>query len=374
MLISTDLHPLKIDYPLSRNLPKNFIDSPYQEEFRASSKKIPFREQYANEARPHIIKHIHYQYGKIKQRSAILYYYNQKPIRLIYTKSKDPFVNKLMKITPPKVKFPPNTASSPIARSLREIALKWIVEQFFNTLEYLTFDEPRLEEVNPDCLLLPMKEASKILYVSNKKESNKHPNLAEIESQRALFVEIKAYHQSTKVGEKEVLQTYNYSNKGGKALLITTGELDTLESLDFLNRNSIKNSSDNETYSEEIFTDFAAQIKKKNKSYIKDIDMSTSQDSYDTRGIYISAHKKIQKMFRYTKSWPEKINYKILTSPLDILEFLTADCKLGLVEPQAFHKLLEQRNLQNSADLFNQIRSRYLEEIIIDPTVLYPRL
>ncbi|MCF2141185.1 MAG: hypothetical protein K9W44_14090 [Candidatus Lokiarchaeota archaeon] len=374
MLISTDLHPLKIDYPLSKNLPKNLIDTPYKEDFRASSKKIPFREQYANETRPHIIKHIHYQYGKIKQRNAILYFYNKKPIRLIYTKSKDPFVTKLMKNFPPKVKFPPNTASSPIARSLREIALKWIVEQFFNTLEYLTFDEPRLEEVNPDCLLLPMKEASKILYVSNKKNSSKHPNLAEIESERALFVEIKAYHQSTKVGEKEVLQTYNYSNKGGKALLITTGELDTLESLDFLNRNSIKNSGVSETYSKEVFTDFATQIKKKNKSYIKDIDMSTSQDSYDTRGIYISAHKKIKKMFRYTKSWPGKINYKILTSPLEILEFLTADCKLGLVEPQAFHKLLEQRNLQNAADLFNQIRSRYLEEIIIDPTVLYPRL
>lgn len=42
MLISTDLHPLKIDYPLSKNLPKNLIDTPYKEDFRASSKKFHF--------------------------------------------------------------------------------------------------------------------------------------------------------------------------------------------------------------------------------------------------------------------------------------------------------------------------------------------
>ncbi|MHA1777418.1 MAG: hypothetical protein DRO88_13425 [Promethearchaeia archaeon] len=373
MMISTNLQPLCIKYPMKNQIPRNLIGTPLEKEFKTTSKRIPFREQYANETRPHIIRHIHYQYGQIKRKRAVMYYYNQVRKRLIYANDNDKFLTNLMKNFPPKMKFPPNTASSPIARSLREMALKWIVEEFFTTLNYLTFDEPRLEQVNPDCLLLPVNEANKILHVSGKK-SEKFPNQTEIESERALFVEIKAYHGSTKVGEKEVLQTFNYSNKGGKALLITTGALDSLESLEFLNNNSLSGTSEEKTYDDEVFADFTKQVKQKNRKYAKQIDMSISQDSFDTRGIYLSAHKKLQKMYRYTKEWPEEIKYHVLNAPSAIMDFLESNEKLGLVEPDAFHLLLQEKNLPHAADLFDRIRSSYLEEIIIDPPRLYPVL
>lgn len=371
MMISTNLRPLSIHYPNVKQIPRNLLGTALEEEFTPTSKKIPFREQYANEDKPHIIRHIHYQYGKIKRKEAVKYFYKNSPRRLVYSGKKDVFLAKLMKNSPPKVKFPPNTASSPIARSLREMGLKWIVEELFTHLDYITFDEPRLEEVNPDCLLLPINEANKVINFSGKK-SKIFPNQAEIQSDRALFVEIKAYHESTKVGEKEVLQTFNYSNKGGKALLITTGNLDSLETLDFLNQNSMIGTAEQETYSDAVFNDFTEQVKKKNRQYAKQIDMSVSQDSFDTRGIYLSAHKKLQKMYRYTKEWPEKIQYKILSTPEDILNFLKTEDKLGLVEPKALHELLIGQKLPHAADLLNRIRSSYLEEIIIDPTILYP--
>lgn len=372
MMISTDLNQLKIEYPAEKDLPKNLLYFPQKTQFSPTSKKIPFREQYANESRPHVIKHIHYQYGKIKRRRATMYYYKQKPLRLVYSSQTDEFAAKLMREAPPRVKFPPNTVSSPIARSLRETALKWIVERFFESLHYLTFDEPILEEVNPDCLVLPANEANKILQISGR-ETDHPKNLAKINFDKALFVEIKAYHQSTKVGEKEVLQTYNYANKGGKALLITTGEIDNLDTFNYLNENSNNPSDDDGRYSEDVFGEFCNQIKAKNRKYIQDLDMSQSQDSFDTRGIYYSSHKKIQRIYRYTKNWPEKIHYQLLNSPVTILEFLASEDTLGIVEPEAFKQLLISRDMEIEANLFSQIQKRYLEEITIDPTFLYPK-
>ncbi|MHA1519632.1 MAG: hypothetical protein ACTSRK_05560 [Promethearchaeota archaeon] len=371
MMISTSLAQLKTSYPTEKEIPRNLLNSPEEKLFNSESKLIPFREQYANEPKPHVIRHIHYNYGKIKRRRATMYYYNKQPVRLIYSGEKDPLIKQMMNDFPPRVNFPPNTVSSPIARSLREIGLKWIVERFFASMNYLTFDEPILEEVTPDCFVFPAAKAHKILEISGQK--TEHPNnLTKLEIDGALFVEIKAYHQTTCIGEKELLQTYNYAIKGGKALLITSGEIGDLSSLDILNQNGKESTNDEETYSESDFEEFIKQVKKKNRKYLKNIDMSHSQDSFDTRGIYLSAHKKLKKMYRYTKNWPEKIQYSILQTPTQIIEFLTSKDKLGIVVPSAFKDLLIQRGMEPVANLFSQIQARYLEEIIINPEYLYP--
>ena len=371
MMISTTLAQLKTNYPTEKQIPRNLLYLPEEKLFISESKLIPFKEQYANESRPHVIRHIHYQYGKIKRRRATMYYYNKHPVRLVYSGEEDPLVNQMMNDSPPRVNFPPNTVSSSIARSLREIGLKWVVEKFFASINYLCFDEPILEEVTPDCFVFPAAKAHKILEISGQKTD--HPNnLTKLDIDDALFVEIKAYHQSTNVGEKEVLQTNNYAIKGGKALLITTGEIDDLSSLEFLNQQGQESPNDQETYSKSVYEEFLQQVKSKNRRYVKDIDMSSSQDSFDTRGIYLSAHKKLQKIYRYTKKWPGKIQYTLLQTPAQIMEFLTSPDKLGIIYPKAFKELLILRGMEPVADLFTQIQTRYLEEIIIRPDYLYP--
>ena len=52
--------------------------------------------------------------------------------------------------------------------------------------------------------------------------------------------------------EKEILQAYNYAIKGGKALLITTGTIGSLETLEIINKSSaIKSRTSEEEYDEE---------------------------------------------------------------------------------------------------------------------------
>jgi len=140
MNISALIKPLNIVYPNPKRIPKNLLKTPIAAEFKATSKLIPFREQYLNEEHPHTIKNIHYQYGKINRRRAVKYFYKKKPVKLVYSNNIDPYAKKLMDDFPPRVQFPPTTVSSPIARSLREIALKWILDKFFSEKVYITLD------------------------------------------------------------------------------------------------------------------------------------------------------------------------------------------------------------------------------------------
>ncbi len=50
---------------------------------------------------------------------------------------------------------------------LRELGLKWVVSQLFNTLNYCSFDEPELEQVTPDLFLVFKEEADSITCQSN---------------------------------------------------------------------------------------------------------------------------------------------------------------------------------------------------------------
>ena len=127
-------------------------------------------------------------------------------------------------------------------------------------------------------------------------------------------------------------------------------------------------------YDPDVYAAFSKEVKRKNRALIKQIDMAASQDSFDTRGIYISASTKIKKAYKYTKTWPRKVEYSILSSPDQIMEFISSSDHqgLGLVQPEAFIALLRQFNLKVAAKLFENVRDRYLEEILMDPTLLYP--
>ena len=382
MNISTLIKPLNIEFPNPSKIPKNLLNTPIAIEFKSTSNIIPFKEQYANEKRPHIIKNIHYQYGKIQNRRVIKFFYNKKPVKMVYSNNLDPYAISLMKDFPPLIKFPPTTVNSPIARSLREIALKWIVDQFFSQNGYITFDEPILDTVNPDCLEIPATLGHKILQMSKNTDTLKEPgehstilanSMVEIDLKDAFFVEIKAYHQTSIVGEKEVLQTFNYAMKGGKALLITTGTLSDLKTLEILkDQDKNKNYDFSTGYIPEIYKNFVQTVKKNNRKMIKSINFKQGQDAYDTMGIYISASNKLEKMHKYSVNWPADINYARLTTPDSILKFLHSDDKLGLIEPNAFHNLLLSHKLTKAANLFTRIRQSLLEEIIINPALLYP--
>lgn len=379
MILSLPLKPLDIEYPSVSKIPKNLLNSSVALDFKATSKLIPFREQFAQEEFPHTIKYIHYQYGTINRRRVVQFYYKKKPTRITYSNSVDPFAHILMTSLPPRVKLPVTTISSTIARSLREIALKWIVDQLFSQKGYITFDEPILDTVNPDCLSIPATQAHKILQmsqeISNKEKDSNDPR-REIKLNNAIFVEIKAYHGSTFVGEKEVLQTFNYAMKGGKALLITSGTLSDLETFKILNDHEKENKSDQDIpkgFDVEIYSEFVKTVKKKNRKLIKKINFKTGQDAYDTKGIYLSAWKKLEKMHKYSINWPKTIKYTKLQTPDSILQFLKSPAKLGLIEPEAFHKLLKSLKLHKAAALFNQIRKRLIEEIMITPSILYPK-
>ncbi|MHA1646303.1 MAG: hypothetical protein ACTSVL_01920, partial [Promethearchaeota archaeon] len=375
MRISTNLTPLNFEYPLQKDIPKNLLNEPLGKKFIATSHLIPFKEQYASEERPHIIRHIHYQFGTINKRRALQFYYNKKPIKIVFSNKKDPLGSSLMASLPPRVKFPETTVSSSVARSLREFALKWIVEHFFNTFDYLCFDEPILDGVNPDCFMLPNSQAGKFLNIDTSKiDTQDNPaKMIDIELDNALFVEIKAYHHTSIVGEKEVLQAFNYAAKGGKALLLTTGSYGELDSFSILNESRVNADNSPSEYAPEVWEEFTRNVKQKFKKLIKHINMKKSQDSFDTRGIYISASSKLKKIYKYTSTWPKEITYKILKTPEEIVGFFHSPEKLGLIEPEAFRKLLLQKNLPVSAELFENVRKSYLEEIIIDPTILYPK-
>ena len=80
----------------------------------------------------------------------------------------------------------------------------------------------------------------------------------------------------------------------------------------------------------------------------------------------------LEKMYKYSVNWPVNIEYTRLTTPESILKFIHSDDKLGLIEPNAFHKLLLSNKLKKAADLFTRIQKSLLEEIIITPSLLYP--
>ena len=373
MKLSPNLTPLNITYPSKKRIPKNLLNSPIAENFISNSKLLPFREQFASESYPHTIKHMHYQFGNIEKKRAVMFYYKKEPFRLVYSNAKDGFADKLMTTTPPRTKFPPTTVSSPIARSLREFALKWIVEEFFSNIDYMSFDEPILDGVNPDCFIIPSNQANKVLELNDRPDSSEK-GCVDVKIDDGIFVEIKAFHQQTLIGEKEVLQSFNYAVKGGKAMLITTGTYGDYGTFDILNNaDAIKNHKFGTEYDLAVYQEFMKAVKSKSRKLIRTVDMSHGQDSFDTRGIYISAATKLKKTYKYASYWPNRIEFKILQTPKEIMDFLSSDDKLGLVEPKAFWQLLKSKDLTKSAALFKRIRESYLEEIIMNPTLLYPR-
>ncbi len=373
MKLIPNLIPFNLNYPTKKNIPQNLLNSEISSQFIPTTKLIPFKEQYNNEIKPHIIRHIHYQFGVIGKRKVIQFFFRKTPYRMVYNNASDKNASNLMEAFPPNVSMPNLSVSSSIARILRENALKWIVEAFFSELNYISFDEPILDGVNPDCFIIPSIQANKILDFNEKYKNN--PNeLVEIELKDAIFVEIKAYHKSCLVGEKELLQAFNYAQKGGKALLITTGTIGTFETVESINKSLINTARTEEgVYDLELFQKFMGKIKSKYRGLIKKIDMREGQDSFDTRGIYISESSKLKKMYKYTKGWPDKIEFKELKTPNDIMEFLSSNVKLGIVHPDAFESLLKNKGLTKVAALLTRISDLYLEEIILNPTLLYPR-
>ncbi len=377
MKLSIDLKPFTIEYPTLSKVPQNLITTSLRDKFTPTHKKLSFQEQFASETHPHRVKHVFYQYGMVKGRKAIMFYKDASPVRLIYSDEIDPYSSTLMNSIPLRTKFPPNTVSSNLARSLRENALKWIVDHFFGEINYMCFDEPILDGVNPDSFALPVSQAHEVLNLDSKKDQIEIINgqeLVDVKINNALFIEIKAYHGTSIVGEKEVLQAFNYAAKGGKALLFTTGTLGTYETFDILNQQVPHPEGElSSQYDPKTYKKFVSVVKKKYKKLIRKIDMNISQDSYDTRGIYISTGSKLDKIYKYTSSWPDVITYKTLKTPEQIMQFLHSEERLGIVSPQAFEDLLHQKKLTQAAQLFKRVCRLYIEEIMLNPSLLYPR-
>jgi hypothetical protein len=410
MKLQSNFVPFSMNYPPKATLPENLLPKISFKLFKSKSRLIPFTEQFLNEQTSHLIRHIHYEHGTINQKPALCFYWKKQPIKLVYKSEGDSLSTYLMGNNPPKTKFPPTTVSPPIARTLREVGLKWVVDQFFSHFNYVVFDEPQLEEVTPDLLVFPAVEAGKLLNstvnLNSKDRSKSNGSFVDIDLKRAIFIELKAFHQSTLVGEKEVLQTFNYAQKGGKALLITTGTFGNLNCFSLLNtvlaqpsngscvpanhstastnqnesspdiktENSVmEESEESENPPSSRFSHFISAVKSKFKGLVKTLDMTQSQDMYDTRGIYISASTKLNKLFRYADQWGHSVDFRMLTTPAEIVGFLKSSESLGLVDPDAFYALLLEQSLNSAAELFQQIRSRWLEEIVINPTLLYPK-
>jgi hypothetical protein len=353
MEFRSPLQQLSIKYPQSDDIPVNLIDQPIHTSFQSNSKFSPLREQFANEAAPHNIRGIQYRYGYIKKRRVVEYILNKKPVRMVYTDDRDRFLEDQMRGYPLRVKIPPLVAPTPIARRFREFALKWVVQRFFDALGYIAFDEPQIllgenEFVNPDLVLLPKTKLNAIGDGINDIKVIS-PDMD------AIFVELKAFHESTIVGEKELLQCFNYSVHGEKALLITTGTLDLLNIFPF----------------EKSLDDLIPLVTEKYHHLAKAVDMSLGQDAFDTRGIYRSAAEKVQKMKRYTKKWGA-IRFDQLSNYDEIAHFLHSDVAFAICDAQQFKDILLKHNFAIEGSLFDAVQSYLLEDIIINPTLLYP--
>ncbi len=382
MKLGINIEPLSIKYPPIDDLPKDLLEKGEEGKFRATHKIKPFLEQYQSEKHPHKISHIHFQFGNIGGKWVTKMFHKKKPVRIVYSNANDPLLEEMKKEMPSIVNFPPATSSTPIARTFREMGLKWIAEQFFASINYLAFDEPILYTVNPDLLVIPHEEANTILKHCNSDpdpkntkngQNQNHHDICDIELDNPCFVEIKAYPEITEIGEKEVLQSFNYSVLGGRTLLLTTGSIGDLNTIKILNEDPKLNDQEEEGYDQKIYKKFVKEVGNKYRKKIHEIDLHQGQDSYDTRGIYISAKSKLKKMYKYTKNWPNTISFKILTSPESILTFIKNGEGLGIIEPQAFSDLLLEKKLSKAAHLFENIRKRSIEEIILNPTLLYPK-
>ena len=146
LILGNNFVPLSVGYPAIDQIPTKFMMKTLKACFILPHVLLPFREQFQNESTPHILKYIQYQFGKFNNRKAIRYYYNKQPVRLAYSDLKNPFLSTFNASHPSYTKFPPLTANSSTARVLRELGLKWVVSQLFNTLNYCSFDEPELEQ------------------------------------------------------------------------------------------------------------------------------------------------------------------------------------------------------------------------------------
>ena len=78
-------------------------------------------------------------------------------------------------------------------------------------------------------------------------------------------------------------------------------------------------------------------------------------------------------MYKYTKNWPNKVEFEVLDTPLKVLNFLQSDAKLGIINPVAFLDALENRRLKTALKLYKNIGAKYIEQIALDPTNLYPK-
>lgn len=390
MKINPNIELLSVIFPEDNSeVPENLLHTPLAKDFKKSSGFIPLLEQYAKEEKPHRFRHINIQYGNINGRRAVKIFLDREPMKLVYSHEKDPYIEEFFKDFPPKVIPPSGCVPSSLARTFREIALKWVAERFFDNLtpSFLSFDEPIIHGVNPDLLCMPTTKAHEILTMAHKhgnseKNLNPHQNLVEMKLDDALFVEIKAFHGDTTITEKEILQSFNYANFGGKALLLTTGHFGEYDdTFSILNEASEKHKETKEGYDEESYEAFKSAVKKKYGVLQKNLDMRRGQDSWDNKGIYLSAHKKIKTLYKYTQHWHHKVEYKWLETPEQILDFINKskdeidlDVNLGLIRPDAFVELCDQLNLPCVGELFQNIRNLTIEEIMIEPYLLYPNL
>jgi hypothetical protein len=166
---------------------------------------------------------------------------------------------------------------------------------------------------------------------------------------------LKAYNQITNLAEKEIMQAFNYAMYGGKALLITTGTLKLSDIIPYHGS----------------YEDLLNVLAVKYDNLAKEVDLSLGQDAFDSRGIYRSANEKLKKIQRHVNNWTP-IDYELIKDPIGLKNFPQSKFRLGVVEPSAFEAALVQQQLGSEASLFDQIRSAYLEEIIVNPTILYP--
>jgi hypothetical protein len=215
------------------------------------------------------------------------------------------------------------------------------------------FDEPQIvinenQILNPDVILIP-----KSLIPEDQLNNITHFDPSIMKS--SIFIELKAFHESTYVTEKELLQAYNYAKKGEKSILITTGTIDLLDIFPFKGN----------------FKELLEKTQEKYQILAKSVDLSLGQDSFDTRGIYRSAHGKIAKMEQYYASWGE-IKFQTLQNLQDIQNFQNSTAEFAILSPEIFKEILHAQKMDHLMGLFDSIQATTLEEIMINPTLLYP--
>jgi len=306
-------------------------------DLKDNNKKTSKQIVYRDKCRPWHKTPVSFEHCRVDGKRAIKYFINGKYVDTKLRKDKN---NKNYFTF-----YPYGGQEVPSAQNQREECLMTIVSRLFKKLGYDVFIEQPLEEFSPDLLIQ--------------------------KNDIRVYIELKAYFETTICGDPEIAQTMKYYEKAQrihqldvlsmetspniKAALITTGKL-----IHFNQSVFSKENIDNEKHVENFY-----------KNIITTARQAKSLDALSARSIYKQALKKYKRNVKIGFN-PMNIKYITKKNMQNVKEILLQPNEFNIIifPPDRFMEFLLKEGLKEEARKFELIRTTTLEGQLIDRHLL----